>query len=441
MAQRRPINLQIATDAQFKAINSIDQSKLRRLIRKRDEKGLLSKEDCVECTGLSMEEVEELITQNMVDFDPVITKKELVDEIKTQLEPTLRSVKDTQIELQEAQIKIMEALSVIQQASQNKETFITQIDLQKLKQELSTEFNNKLVEEIKSVKTTQSKLQESQVKIMEALTAIQQAPQIKEQAITPIDLLKLKQELSTEFKKELVAEVRNIYEEIAKISITPVNITQEWQNFAANLRKEIAEQLKGTREETKNTDNRLRKIQETSITQINKDIVSLSQKYSTLDRKVNEASSEAKEERSIQMNELKSKLENMEEAVDKQRVENSERLNCLSEEVVHKLIVNTQVLDGQRRDMDERIDLCKRKMTAEILKKQGEIQDVIFGLEVAITEPEVNLHNKNEDANSKQAASNNELLEVINNWGTTHQPNKIGAPLTSLIRLGHHSPA
>lgn len=75
---------------------------------------------------------------------------------------------------------------------------------------------------------------------------------------------------------------------------------------------------------------------------------------------MNETSSEAKEDRSIQMNELKSKLENMEEAVDKQRVETSERLNCLSEEVVHILVVNTQVLYGQRRDMDERIDICKR---------------------------------------------------------------------------------
>jgi len=116
MAQRRPINLQIASDAQFKSINSIDQSKSRRLVRKRDEQGILLKEDFVECTGLSMNEVEELISQNVVDFDPIITKRELVDEIKTQLEPTLRSVKETQIELQEAQVKIMDALSVIQQA-------------------------------------------------------------------------------------------------------------------------------------------------------------------------------------------------------------------------------------------------------------------------------------------------------------------------------------
>ena len=109
MAQRRPINLQIASDAQFKSINSIDQSKSRRLVRKRDEQGILLKEDFVECTGLSMNEVEELISQNVVDFDPIITKRELVDEIKTQLEPTLRSVKETQIELQEAQVKIMDA--------------------------------------------------------------------------------------------------------------------------------------------------------------------------------------------------------------------------------------------------------------------------------------------------------------------------------------------
>ena len=40
-----------------------------------------------------MEEVEELISQNVVDFDPCVTIKELADEIKTQLEPFLRSVK------------------------------------------------------------------------------------------------------------------------------------------------------------------------------------------------------------------------------------------------------------------------------------------------------------------------------------------------------------
>jgi hypothetical protein len=139
MAQRRPINLQFATDAQFRSINSIDQSKSRRLIRKRDEKGILLKEDFVECTGALMEKVEELISQNVVDFDPVVTKKALADEIKTQLEPILQLVKETQIELQEAQAKIMEALSVIQHTPQSKEHFVTQIDIQNLKKELSTE--------------------------------------------------------------------------------------------------------------------------------------------------------------------------------------------------------------------------------------------------------------------------------------------------------------
>ena len=66
-------------------------------------------------------------------------KKELADEIKTQLEPTLRAVKETQTELQEAQAKIMDALSVIQQAPKRKEHFVTQIDLQNLKKELSIE--------------------------------------------------------------------------------------------------------------------------------------------------------------------------------------------------------------------------------------------------------------------------------------------------------------
>jgi hypothetical protein len=59
-----------------------------------------------------------------VNFDPIVTKKELADEIKTQLEPTLRSVKETQIELQEAHAKIMEALSVIQQTPQGKKNFL-----------------------------------------------------------------------------------------------------------------------------------------------------------------------------------------------------------------------------------------------------------------------------------------------------------------------------
>jgi hypothetical protein len=53
------------------------------------------------------------------------------------------------IELQEAQVKIMEALSVIEQTSQSKDNFATQIDLQNLKKELSTDFKNELVTEIR----------------------------------------------------------------------------------------------------------------------------------------------------------------------------------------------------------------------------------------------------------------------------------------------------
>ena len=67
--------------------------------------------------------------------------------------------------------------------------------------------------------------------------------------------------------------------------------------------------------------------------------------------------------------------------------------------------------------MKKRINLhvCKRDMTSEMVEKQGEIQDVLFRLAVAITEPEGKIHNKNEETNSKQATSNNRLLEVINN--------------------------
>ena len=45
-------------------------------------------------------------------------------------------------ELQEAQTKIMEALSVINQAPLSNENLVTQIDLQNLKKELSTELKN-----------------------------------------------------------------------------------------------------------------------------------------------------------------------------------------------------------------------------------------------------------------------------------------------------------
>ena len=159
-------------------------------------------------------------------------KKKLADEIKTQLEPTLRSVKETQIELPEAQAKIMEALSVIQQAPQSKEHFVTQIDLQNLKKELSTELKHELVDEVRSVKTTQielQELQEAQAKIIEALSVIEQASQSKENCVTQIDLQNLKKELSTDFKNELLDEIRKIYEEIAKLSKT-----QELQTFSNN---------------------------------------------------------------------------------------------------------------------------------------------------------------------------------------------------------------
>ena len=53
--------------------------------------------------------------------------------------------------LQEAQTKIMEALSVIKQAPQSNGNLVTQIDPQNLKKELSTELNNELVGEIRKI--------------------------------------------------------------------------------------------------------------------------------------------------------------------------------------------------------------------------------------------------------------------------------------------------
>ena len=98
-------------------------------------------------------------------------------------------------------------------------------------------------------------------------------------------------------------------------------------------------------------------------------------------------------ELSVQMIDLKIKLESMEETVDRKRKETREQFDYLSEDVAHKLVVNTQVLDEQKRDLDEQINLCKRVMTSEMVEKQGEIQDVLFGLAVAITEPEEKIHN------------------------------------------------
>ena len=119
----------------------------------------------------------------------------------------------------------------------------------------------------------------------------------------------------------------------------------------------------------------------------------------------------------------------------RQRKETREQFDYLSEDAVHKLVVNTQVLGEQKLDLDERINLCKREMTSEMVEKQGEIQYVLFGLAVAITEPEGKIHNKNEDTSSKQATSNNRLLEVINNWSTTHQPNKTLMAVTSTPKI------
>ena len=134
------------------------------------------------------------------------------------------------------------------------------------------------MDEIRSVKTTQIELQEAQAKIVEALLVIQQAPQSKENTVTQIDLQIITQELSIELKNELVDEIRKIYEEMAKISKTPVNITQELLTFSTNLKKEIAEQLTGSRKAVvRNTDKRLQK-QETTIIQINNDIAILNKK-------------------------------------------------------------------------------------------------------------------------------------------------------------------
>jgi CRISPR/Cas system CMR subunit Cmr6 (Cas7 group RAMP superfamily) len=48
--------------------------------------------------------------------------------------------------------------------------------------------------------------------------------QSNENLVTQIDLQNLKKELSTELKNELVNEIRKNYEEIAKLSKTPQNL-------------------------------------------------------------------------------------------------------------------------------------------------------------------------------------------------------------------------
>ena len=109
------------------------------------------------------------------------------------------------------------------------------------------------MDEIRSVKTTQIELQEAQAEIMEALSAIQQASQKKEHFVTPIDLQNLKKELSNEFRNELVDEIRKIYEEIANISITHVNINGSREEVVKhadkdynNFKKQLSHKLTWT---------------------------------------------------------------------------------------------------------------------------------------------------------------------------------------------------
>ena len=68
-------------------------------------------------------------------------------------------------------------------------------------------------------------------------------------------------------------------------------------------------------------------FKKTTIIQINNDIDILNKKCSTLDSKVNEVSSEAKEEMSVQMIDVKSKPESMEEGVNRQRKETREQID------------------------------------------------------------------------------------------------------------------
>ena len=78
---------------------------------------------------------------------------------------------------------------------------------------------------------------------------------------------------------------------------------------------------------------------------INNDITILSKRYSTLDSNINEVSSETKGEMTVQIVDVKRKMESMEQAVDRKRKETREQVDYLPEDVAHKPAVHTQVLE------------------------------------------------------------------------------------------------
>lgn len=131
MALLPTLNVQIATETQFKNLEELDLSKARRLIKKRNEIGYLTRESLAECTSMDVVQVEQLENKGLFSFEQFVTRKDLIDEVKAQMDNYV-----TKVEF-EGRMDILERKldAVIQKLDIKSEPVIDQIQIKNAMQE------------------------------------------------------------------------------------------------------------------------------------------------------------------------------------------------------------------------------------------------------------------------------------------------------------------
>ncbi|CAC5360377.1 unnamed protein product [Mytilus coruscus] len=164
MALRPSVNVQIATEAQLKTLDGVDVSKASRLIKTRTEIGYLTDKTYTECTGLPLPGVQQLAFDGFINFEQVVTKKEVMPEVDNQLKPAFQSLKQ---EIMDNLGNKQQQLDKLQEMEfENKELGMTN----KVAQEKIIETQTKMMEILQSIRTVVKKIQpENSEKFLEVI--------------------------------------------------------------------------------------------------------------------------------------------------------------------------------------------------------------------------------------------------------------------------------
>ena len=411
--ERPTVHVQIATEAQFKTLEGIDQSKARRLVKKRVDEGCLTLETYAECTGLSLEEVKDLVSQDVINFEEIVTKRELASEVQQQIQPVIIDLKQEIIENlnshKEDQMKgHLQMMTILQTMQTQLKTvvadqanFATQDNFASLKTEIQTiqQQISETQQQVKAISSQDIDIGDEIKKIQQQILELQQKPNVVTQdtELKP-EIKKIQQQISELQQKQTPEIIDTKVRSLAATWKTDMDKKFQQQN------DEIAKQIQSQQEELqKHTDDKIQ------------------QNYRNLDRKIDDMATSSQEQLTEHMQQMQSTIQNIESSTEKHKKEAKQEFSTFTENIQSNFKMHQAMWDEQSTEFKRKLQESETSINRQIEERQNQVEDALTGIAFMMC----NLQDEKSDAKVKQPESTTKILEVINNWEAAHSPDPL----------------